>query len=696
MPSLGLALMLLASLISLASSSCSEHEKSSLLQLLAGLSRDGGLATSWRSNTDCCTWEGITCNQDRKVTDVSLASRGLEGSISPSLGNLTGLLRLNLPRNSLSGALPLELVSSSSIIVLDVSFNRLTGALHEVPSSTPAQPLQVLNISSNLFTGQFPSTTWKAMENLVALNASNNSFTGQIPTTPCASAPSLAVLELSFNKFSGNIPPGLGNCSVLKMLSAGYNNLCGNLPGELFNLTSLEHLSLPNNWLDGAVNSIGKLTNLVTLDLGENGFSGNIPESIGALERLEELQLEHNNMSGELPAALSNCTNLVTIDLNTNRFSGELNKVKFASLSNLRKLDLLFNDFTGTIPESIYSCTNLTALRLSYNRFHGQLSEKIGNLKSLSFLSLANNSLTNITRTLQILSSSKSLTTLYIGCNFLDETMPQDDSIDGFENLQVLSMSECSLSGKIPDWLSKLTNLGMLFLQSNQLTGPVPDWISSLNLLFYLDISNNSFTGDIPAALMEMPMLRSDKTPPKVFFELLVWNKNTFMQYLMLSAFPKVLNLAINNFTGVIPEEIGKLKGLISLNLSSNRLSGEMPEQICNLTNLQVLDLSGNQLTGTIPAALKNLHFLSRFNVSNNDLEGPIPNVGQFSTFPDSSFGGNPKLCSPMITNHCGSAEAGPVSTKHIGNEVIFAIAFGIFFGVGVLYDQIVLARYFG
>ncbi|KAF7088819.1 hypothetical protein CFC21_091888 [Triticum aestivum] len=695
MPSLGLALMLLATLIS-PTSSCTEQEKGSLLQLLAGLSRDGGLAASWRSNTDCCTWEGITCNQVRKVTDVSLASRGLEGSISPSVGNLTGLLRLNLSRNSLSGTLPLELVSSSSIIVLDVSFNRLTGALHELPSSTPAQPLQVLNISSNLFTGQFPSTTWKAMENLIALNASNNSFTGQIPTTPCASAPSLAVLELSFNKFSGNILPGLGNCSMLKMLSAGYNNLHGTLPRELFNVTSLEHLSLPNNWLDGAVNGVGKLTNLVTLDLGENGFSGNIPESIGDLKRLEELHLEHNNMSGELPAALSNCTNLVTIDLNTNRFSGELNKVKFASLSNLRKLDLLFNDFTGTIPESIYSCTNLTALRLSYNQFHGQLSEKIGNLKSLSFLSLANNSLTNITRTLQILSSSKSLTTLYIGCNFLDETMPQDDSIDGFENLQVLSMSECSLSGTIPDWLSKLTNLGMLFLQSNQLTGPIPDWISSLNLLFYLDISNNSFTGDIPAALMEMPMLRSDKTPPKVFFELLVWNENTFMQYLMLSAFPKVLNLAINNFTGVIPEEIGQLKGLISLNLSSNRLSGEMPEQICNLTNLQVLDLSGNQLTGTIPAALKNLHFLSRFNVSNNDLEGPIPNVGQFSTFPDSSFGGNPKLCSPMITNHCGSAEAGPVSTKRIGNEVIFAIAFGIFFGVGVLYDQIVLARYFG
>uniref|UniRef100_A0A453NDJ2 Uncharacterized protein n=2 Tax=Aegilops tauschii subsp. strangulata TaxID=200361 RepID=A0A453NDJ2_AEGTS len=418
MPSLGLALVLLVSLVS-PTSSCTEQEKSSLLQLLAGLSQDGDLTTSWRHGTDCCTWEGITCNQDRKVTDVSLASRGLEGPISPFLGNLTGLLRLNLSRNLLSGGLPLELVSSSSILVLDISFNRLTGGLSELPSSTPARPLQVLNISSNLLTGILPSTTWEVMKSLVVFNASSNRFTGQIPTTPCVSAPSFAVLELSFNQLSGNIPSGLGNCSVLKLLGAGYNKLSGTLPDELFKVTSLEHLSLPNNWLEGALDDISKLINLVTLDLGGNELSGNIPESIGGLKRLEELHLEHNSMSGELPAALSNCTNLVTIDLKANQFSGELTKVNFVSLSNLKKLDLLSNNFTGTVPESIYSCSKLTALRLSYNPFHGQLSEKIGNLKSLLFLSLANNSLTNITRTLQMLSSSRSLTTLYIGCNFL-------------------------------------------------------------------------------------------------------------------------------------------------------------------------------------------------------------------------------------------------------------------------------------
>uniref|UniRef100_A0ACD5YN42 Uncharacterized protein n=1 Tax=Avena sativa TaxID=4498 RepID=A0ACD5YN42_AVESA len=695
----GLALVLLVSLVS-PTSSCTEQDKTSLLQLLAGFYRDGGLTASWQSNTDCCIWEGITCSRpNRIVTDIFLASRGLEGPISPFLGNLTGLLRLDLSHNSLYGGLPLELVKSRSIIVLDVSFNRLTGGLSELPSSAPVQPLQILNISSNLFTGRFPSTIWEVMKSLVVLNASTNSFTGQIPTTPCVSMPSFAVLELSFNQFGGNIPQGLSNCTVLKLLTAGHNHLSGTLPDDLFNVTSLEHLSLPSNWLQGSLDGISKLTNLVTLDLGGNELSGNIPESIGELKRLEGLHLERNNMSGELPTALSNCKNLVTVDLRSNNFSGELTKVNFSNLSNLKKLDLLYNHFTGNIPDSLYSCSKLTALRLSHNNFHGQLSERIGNLESLSFLSLVNSSLTDITRTLRILGKSRSLTTLLIGLNFYHETMPEDDNIDGFENLQVLSISDCSLSGKIPHWLSKLRNLGLLFLHNNQLTGPIPDWISSLNVLFFLDLSNNKLIGEIPIALMEIPMLKSDKTAPKVFFELPVYAFNPSLQYLMPSAYPKVLDLSINNITGLIPEKIGQLKALTSLYLGSNKLAGEIPEPICTLTNLQVLDLSNNHLTGTIPAALNNLHFLSNFSISNNDLEGSIPTMGQLSTFPGSSFEGNPKLCGPMIVNHCGSTEAAPVSivlTKEIGTGVIFAIAFGAFFVVGVLYDQIVLARHFG
>jgi len=693
--SLGIALVLLISLAS-PTSSCTEQEKGSLLQFLAGLSQDGGLATSWKENgTECCTWEGITCGADGAVTDVLLALKDLKGGVSPSLGNLAGLLRLNLSHNSLTGVLPLELLSSSSIIILDVSFNRLNGEMQELPSSTYARPLQVLNISSNLLRGQFPSSiTWEAMNNLVALNASNNSFTGQIPSHFCISSPSLAVLDLCYNQFTGSIPPELGNCSKLRVLNAGHNNLNGTVPNELFDASLLEYLSLPDNVIEGVLDGsqIVKLGNMVTLDLGGNNFSGKIPDSIGQLGRLEELHLHQNKMSGELPSSLSNCTNLISINFKSNYFNGELSKVNFSTLPKLKTLDLLYNNFSGTVPKSLYSCSNLTALRLPGNNLHGQLSTRIGDLKHLTFLSLGMNSFTNITNALHVLKRCTNLNTLLMGSNFRGEIMPEDDFIGGFENLQVLSLNDCPLFGKMPLWISKLENLEMLILYNNKLTGSIPSWIKDLKHLFYLDISNNSLTGEIPTNLMDMPMLHSEKT----IFELPVYSGLSH-QYLIHIAFANKLDLSNNKLTGEIPLEIGQLEFLLSLNLSFNELTGQIPISVCNLTNLLVLDLSSNDLTGAIPAALNSLHFLSAFNISNNDLEGPIPSGGQFNTFQNSSFDGNPKLCGSTLTQKCGPASTPPVTimaSKQTDYKVPFVIAFSMFFGVGVLYDQTILSRY--
>jgi len=141
---LGVALVLLLFLASPVCS-CKEEEKTTLLGFLDGLSQASALNTSWKNDTNCCLWEGVTCNEDGTVMDVSLASRGLEGHISPSLGNLTSLLRLNLSGNSLSGGLPPELLWSSSIVVLDVSFNKLNGEFHKLPS-THELAMKVINI----------------------------------------------------------------------------------------------------------------------------------------------------------------------------------------------------------------------------------------------------------------------------------------------------------------------------------------------------------------------------------------------------------------------------------------------------------------------------------------------------------------------------------------------------------------------
>ena len=133
--------------------------------------------------------------------------------------------------------------------------------------------------------------------------------------------------------------------------------------------------------------------------------------------------------------------------------------------------------------------------------------------------------------------------------------MPEDDRIDGFENLQVLDMDGCQLSGKIPLWISRVTNLEMLILRSNQLTGLIPGWINSLSHLFFMDVSNNNLTGEIPLTLMEMPMLKSIENAtqwdPRVF-ELPVYSGPS-LQYRVVTSFPNTLNLSNNNFSCIVP-----------------------------------------------------------------------------------------------------------------------------------------------
>uniref|UniRef100_I1Q4S0 Leucine-rich repeat-containing N-terminal plant-type domain-containing protein n=1 Tax=Oryza glaberrima TaxID=4538 RepID=I1Q4S0_ORYGL len=149
---------------------------------------------SWALGTDCCSWEGINCRGENTVRDISLPSKGLAGSISPSLSNLAKLLHLNLSHNSLSGGLPMDSLLFSSIAVLDVSFNHLDGPLQELQSSNPSLslPLQMQN---------FPKST---------------------------------------------------QLFHVESAQGWTHNVTGAIPNELFSYTSLEHLSFP---LQGVLDS---------------------------------------------------------------------------------------------------------------------------------------------------------------------------------------------------------------------------------------------------------------------------------------------------------------------------------------------------------------------------------------------------------------------------------------------------------
>uniref|UniRef100_A0A0E0HIA8 non-specific serine/threonine protein kinase n=1 Tax=Oryza nivara TaxID=4536 RepID=A0A0E0HIA8_ORYNI len=690
----GVLVLVLAASVSDRAAACVEAEREALLSFLA------------EAAPDCCTWDGVGCGDDGEITRLSLPGRGLGGTISPSIGNLTALVYLNLSGNDLSGPFPDVLFFLPNVTIVDVSYNCISDELPDMlppPAADIVQgglSLQVLDVSSNLLAGQFPSAIWEHTPRLVSLNASNNSFRGTIPSL-CVSCPALAVLDLSVNMLTGAISPGFGNCSQLRVLSAGRNNLTGELPGDIFDVKSLQHLHLPSNQIEGRLDHpecIAKLTNLVTLDLSYNLLAGELPESISQITKLEELRLIHNNLTGKLPPALSNWTSLRCIDLRSNRFTGDLTGIDFSGLDNLTIFDVDSNNFTGTIPRSIYSCTAMKALRVSHNLIGGQVAPEISNLKELQFLSLTINSFVNISGMFWNLKGCTSLTALLVSYNFYGEALPDARWVgDHIKSVRVIVMENCALTGTIPSWLSKLQDLNILNLSGNRLTGPIPSWLGGMSKLYYLDLSGNLLSGEIPPSLKEIRLLTSEQAMAEfnpghlpLMFSVKPDRRAADRQgrgYYQLSGVAATLNLSDNGITGTISPEVGKLKTLQVLDVSYNNLSGGIPPELSNLTKLQILDLRWNHLTGTIPPSLNELNFLAIFNVAYNDLEGPIPTGGQFDAFPPRSFKGNPKLCGLVISVPCSNKFEARyhTSSKVVGKKVLIAIVLGVSFGLVIL-----------
>ncbi|XP_021819904.1 receptor-like protein 2 isoform X2 [Prunus avium] len=686
------------------SSACNQVDHDSLLSLAFKVSSP----LNWSGSTDCCLWDGILCNQDdQRVVRLWLPGRGLTGVIPPSITNLTHLTHLNLSHNFLSGPLPNDLFSSFyHILVLDLSYNHLVSQLPPSVMGTLSM-LQIVDLSSNFFNGTIPSSFLVpavAAGSLTTFNVSNNRFSGPIPIslfcTNDSNFNSLSFLDLSFNEFTGQIPPGLGACSKLQVFRAGFNDLSGSLPDDIYDAANLQQLSVPVNQLSGPIsNGIMPLANLKILELFSNQFSGPIPSCIGNLSSLENLLVHSNNLTGPLPPSLMYCTNLSTLILRFNSFNGDLSAFNFSKLQLLTTVDLGFNNFTGKLPRSLYSCKSLKAIRLAGNQLQGQISPEIVALESLAFLSISRNNLTNATGAFRILMGCKNLTTLVLSANFLFEPVPGDDSIidpDGFQNLKVLGLGGCQLTGQLPTWLAKLRNLQVLDLIFNRITGSIPSWLGSLPNLFYINLSNNLLTGGFPKELCQMPVFTSKKASDQLnisYLELPIFvllKDGTSQLYKRVSNLPPAIYVGNNSLSGNIPVEIGRLKFIHVLDLSHNNFSGSIPNQISYLANLERLDLSYNHLSGEIPSSLKSLHFLSSFIVAYNDLQGLIPSGGgQFDTYSTSSFEGNPGLCGPPTPKRsCHQSPQSPpqvleVTQRSKTQRILIALIFGIFFGIG-------------
>ena len=224
----------------------------------------------------------------------------LTGSIPDSIRELSNLRFFCGGFNKLTGTVPNAVGQLSELIWLGLDANKLTGT---IPSTIlQLSMLKNLSMAYNELTGTLPSISNHSNPMLRWIYFGSNFLTGTLPSE----LPPLTIVDLPNNKLNGTIPETIGNLRKLKWLHLGRNELSGSIPGNIFKLTSLSNrLRLNNNRLEGMIpHNVSNLWNLPFLDLSSNQLTGTIPSGVGELERLELLFLNDNNLNGTVPSAL--------------------------------------------------------------------------------------------------------------------------------------------------------------------------------------------------------------------------------------------------------------------------------------------------------------------------------------------------------------------------------------------------------
>ena len=88
------------------------------------------------------------------------------------------------------------------------------------------------------------------------------------------------------------------------------------------------------------------------------------------------LNLTAKKLFGSIPPSIGNLTYLTRIKLGDNSFYGEIPQ-EVACLQHLQHLNLSLNSFGGKVPTNLSYCTQLRVLLVAYNNLVGKISDNL-------------------------------------------------------------------------------------------------------------------------------------------------------------------------------------------------------------------------------------------------------------------------------------------------------------------------------
>lgn len=158
----------------------------------------------------------------------------------------------------------------------------------------------------------------------------------------------------------------------------------------------------------------------------------------------------------------------------------------------------------------------------------------------------------------------------------------EDLTVEDFEKITTINLSNKNIKGKIPDYIGLLTNVTVFKVNGNSIAGTIPDEIGNMTNLKTLWLTDNRLTGNIPSSIGNLENLEE-------------------------------LDLGLNFLDGSVPSELGNLPKIKGIYLCENKLTGEIPAELGNLDTLTTLCLDFNNLTGTVPKGVMSLRVAKNF-----------------------------------------------------------------------------------
>ncbi|GKD53675.1 kinase-like domain-containing protein, partial [Tanacetum coccineum] len=328
-------------------------------------------------------------------TSVELSSKGLEGSLSPHVGNLSFLHELSLKNNPFKGSIPHEVGRLPRLRRLYLDTNKFSGV---IPTNlSGCSNLKELWLARNNLVGSI-TKEMSLLSKLVKLVIYDNKLTGGISLF-LGNITSMEVFTATRNPLGGSIPYTLGLWKSLMAFHSGGYNLYGSIPPSIFNLSLLVSFSLAENHLTSSIPSkIGNQSpNIELLQLRTNELTGVLPPSISNCSKLRYFEMSHNIFSGKLTIDFSklrdiNIIRLADINLHGRgeaddmRSASEINSSipsDFKDLKLLSGLDLSYTNLLSTItsslgkiPQFLEKWNSLKFLNQSFNDFEGEVPVK--------------------------------------------------------------------------------------------------------------------------------------------------------------------------------------------------------------------------------------------------------------------------------------------------------------------------------